>query len=143
LPNVRVVQGDGTLTSFDAADVIYVSAGATRPTDVWLDGLSEGGRLIVPLTTNDGFISADPDAPLERRGAMFLFERHTSEVHAKWLSPAGFIPCQSARDARSEAALTEAFKKGGWEHVTRLYRDDTVPEERCWLRTPEWSLAYH
>jgi len=141
-PNVHVVQGDGALTRFASADIIYVSAGATRPADVWLDGLSEGGRLIVPLTTDRGFLD-DANAPLERRGAMFLFERRTPDILARWLSPAGFIPCESARDAQSEAALAEAFKKGGWERVTRFYRDDTLPEERCWLRAPGWSLAYH
>ena len=47
-----------------------------------------------------------------------------------------------ARDAASEAALAAAFAKGGWERVTRLYRSDGVPEERCWLRAPGWCLAY-
>jgi protein-L-isoaspartate O-methyltransferase len=40
------------------ADVIYVNAGATRPADVWLDRLKEGGRLILPLTA-DGFPNRD------------------------------------------------------------------------------------
>jgi protein-L-isoaspartate(D-aspartate) O-methyltransferase len=35
--NVRVVEGDGTRVPFDAADVIYVNAGVTRPADQWLD----------------------------------------------------------------------------------------------------------
>jgi hypothetical protein len=26
--------------------------------------------------------------------------------------------------------------------VTRLYRDEPVAEEDCWLRAPGWSLAY-
>jgi protein-L-isoaspartate(D-aspartate) O-methyltransferase len=73
LPNVSVVQGDGGAVPFDAADVIYVNAGATRPAEAWLDGLKEGGRLIIPLTTNKGFMrSADP---IERRGAVFRIER--------------------------------------------------------------------
>ena len=49
-PNVCAVQGDGTKIDFDPADVIYVSAGATRPVDLWLDRLKDGGRLILPLT---------------------------------------------------------------------------------------------
>ena len=31
-----------------AADVILVNAGATRPAERWLDGLRDGGRLILP-----------------------------------------------------------------------------------------------
>ena len=49
--NVTVVQGDGAVVDFAAADVIYVNAGATRPAELWLDRLKEGGRLILPLTS--------------------------------------------------------------------------------------------
>ena len=54
-PNVRALQGDGAQIEFDAADVIYVNAGATRPADIWLDRLNDGGRLILPLTSDKGF----------------------------------------------------------------------------------------
>jgi protein-L-isoaspartate(D-aspartate) O-methyltransferase len=30
----------------------------------------------------------------------------------------------------------------GWPRVTRLYRGTEVPEERCWLRAPGWTLAF-
>jgi protein-L-isoaspartate(D-aspartate) O-methyltransferase len=94
----------------------------------------------VPLTTNEGFAS-DSLASLEKYGAMFRFERHTSDFTASWVSPAAFIPCESARDEHSEAALAQALAKGGWEKVTRLYRNEAVPEDRCWLRAPGWCLA--
>jgi protein-L-isoaspartate(D-aspartate) O-methyltransferase len=138
--HVRVVEGDGTTAEFDAADVIYVNAGATRPADAWLDGLSEGGRLMVPLTTNEGFLN-DSCKPLERRGAMFRIERRTPAFLARWISPAAFIPCDGARDAASEAALAEALGKGGWEKVTHLYRRNSEPMDRCWLDAPGWSLV--
>ena len=51
-------------------------------------------------------------------------------------------PTRSCRDPRSEAALGAAFEKGGWERVTRLYRQDDVPEDRAWVRAPGWCLAY-
>jgi protein-L-isoaspartate(D-aspartate) O-methyltransferase len=47
--NVRCIHGDGTRVEFDTADVIYINAGATRPADIWLDRLADGGRLILPL----------------------------------------------------------------------------------------------
>ena len=40
---------------------------ATRPAEAWLGQLSEGGRLILPLTTNKGFVDNDPPVPIERR----------------------------------------------------------------------------
>ena len=49
--NVEILQGDGAVVPFATADVIYVNAGATHPATAWLDGLAEGGRLILPLTT--------------------------------------------------------------------------------------------
>jgi len=129
--NVGIIQGNGAAASFDVADVIYVNAGATRPADVWLDRLAEGGRLILPLTTD-----------VQRRGAVFRIERRTPEYLAHWITPVAIIPCEGVRDEISETALAEAFRKGGWERVTRLYRNDGVPEDRCWLRAPGWSLAY-
>jgi protein-L-isoaspartate(D-aspartate) O-methyltransferase len=143
LPNVRVVQGDGARMRFELADVIYVCAGATHPVDIWLDGLAESGRLVVPLTTNKGFRNSGSPGAVERHGAMFRFERRACDFVASWISPAAFIPCESARDERSEAVLSEAFARGGWEKVTRLFRSDEIAAERCWLRAPGWCLAYH
>jgi len=139
--NVRVVQGDGSQVAFDAADVVYVNAGATRPADTWLDRLREGGRLILPLTSSKGFLGIEA-GPIERRGAVFQIQRRADEFHAKWISPVAIFPCEGARDAESEAALGTAFKKGGWDRVTRLYRSGDLPEEQCWLRASGWSLAY-
>ena len=142
LPNARVLQGDGTVVSFDAADVIYVNAGVTQPADAWLDGLVEGGRLILPLTSNKGFMNNDPLVPIERRGAFFRIERREPEFLAQWITPVAIIPCDSCRDPESEAALAAAFEKGGWERVTRLYRHNQVPADRVWLSAPAWCLAY-
>ena len=141
LGQVRVTQGDGSVAAFDPADVIYVNAGATRPADRWLDGLREGGRLVLPLTTNQGFTASNP-ASIDRRGAVFLIERRSGEYLAKWLSPVAIFPCEGMRDPASEAALAAAFEKGGWRDVTRLCRGDDLPEENCWLRAPGWSLTY-
>jgi protein-L-isoaspartate(D-aspartate) O-methyltransferase len=33
-PNVEIIEGDGALVSFDEADVIYVTAGCTRPAEI-------------------------------------------------------------------------------------------------------------
>jgi protein-L-isoaspartate(D-aspartate) O-methyltransferase len=134
--NVLVVQGDGSRASFDPADVIYVNAGATRPADPWLDSLREGGRLVLPLTATD-FPAGDI-----RRGAVFQIERRGDEFHARWISPVAIFPCEGSRDPASERALAAAFEKGGWQRVSRLYRRGDLPEEQCWLRAPDWCLAY-
>jgi protein-L-isoaspartate(D-aspartate) O-methyltransferase len=140
-PHVRVIQGDGALVPFDRADVIYVNAGATRPADAWLDRLAEGGRLILPLTTEKGFLADDP-GNMDRRGGVFRIERRGAEFLARWVSPVAIFPCEGVRDEVSERALAAAFEKGGWQQVTRLYWHEEVPEERCWVRAPGWCLAY-
>lgn len=133
---VRVVVGDGTRIAFDPADVIYVNAGATRPADCWLDGLREGGRLVLPLTA-DGFPPAD-----RPRGAVFRIQRRGEEFLARRVSRVVIFPCEGARDEVSRQALAAAFDKGGVDRVTRLYRRDDLPEADCWLRAPGWCLAY-
>lgn len=135
-PNVQVVPGNGTAVAFDIADVIYVNAGATRPADNWLDRLGEGGRLIVPLT-DSGFPNSDA-----RRGAVFRIVRSGGNFLAQRISGVAIFPCAGARDTASETALSAALDKGGGERVTRLYRHSNLPEEQCWLRAPDWCLAY-
>lgn len=139
--NVRVVEGDGAQVDFAPADVVYVNAGATTLADPWLDRLAGGGRLIVPLTTNEGY-HADGGAPLDQRGAVFRIERRGSDYLARGICAAAFIPCESTRDEASEAALAATFKQGNWRRVTRLYRREDVPEQDCWLRGAGWCLAY-
>lgn len=39
-------------------------------------------------------------------------------------------------------ALADSFEKGGAENVTRLYRDQQMPDEQCWLRGEGWCLAH-
>ena len=70
---MRVIEGNGATVPFDAADVIYVNAGITHPENTWLDGLTDGGRLILPLTTDqcwirgDGWcLACDPQQPIKQ-----------------------------------------------------------------------------
>lgn len=140
-PNVTVLQGDGATVAFDPADAIYVNAGATRPADAWLDGLKDGGRLLLPLTTSANFRSRGVTA-MSQTGAFFLIERRGEDFLAKQISAVGIIPGEGLRDEISEAALATAFEKGGSRDVTRLYRTAEIPEERAWVRAPGWSLAF-
>ena len=138
---VEVIQGDGALAPFDAADVIYVNAGCTRPAESWLDRLADGGRLILPMTSDKGFGSLAPDG-IASSGAVFRITRRGEEYFADWISAVAIFPCAGSRDEISERALAEAFAKQGWQRVTRLYRHQDIPEERCWVRGSGWSLAY-
>jgi len=138
--NVSMIQGDGSSVDFDAADVIYVNAGATRPAAIWLDRLRNGGRLILPLTTDLGFTSSTW-SNMHRRGAVFLVTRRANEYHACWISPVAIFPCKGMRDEESEKALAQAFESGDPRKVTRLYRGDDMPTGKSWVSGPGWCLA--
>jgi protein-L-isoaspartate(D-aspartate) O-methyltransferase len=136
LGHVCVVHGDGTSLDFDTADAIYVNAGVTRPPDLWLDRLTQKGRLVVPLTTDKNFSRGTP-------GAFFLFSRHGDRFAARWLTGVFIFPCVGARDPASEAMLANAFEKGTCEFVRSLHRrGHSVPHERCWIWAEEWYLCY-
>ncbi|WP_225162001.1 methyltransferase domain-containing protein [Bradyrhizobium sp. BRP56] len=77
--NVEIIQGDGTQVAFESADVIYVNAGCTRPATRWLDGLAAGGRLILPLTSDEGFKGGAPEQ-VARSGAVFRIRREEAVI---------------------------------------------------------------
>jgi protein-L-isoaspartate(D-aspartate) O-methyltransferase len=139
--NVEIIEGDGASVSLGPADVIYVNAGCTRPADNWLDRLADGGRLILPMTSDLGFGGALP-GDMASAGAVFRIERRGHDYFATWISAVAVFPCAGSRDPVSERALANAFAKGGWQQVTRLYREQEISEERCWLRGSGWCLAY-
>jgi protein-L-isoaspartate(D-aspartate) O-methyltransferase len=78
---------------------------------------------------------------MARAGAVFRIERRGLDYLARWISAVAIFPCAGSRDEASERALAEAFAKGGWQQVTRLYRDEKIPAERCWVSGPGWCLA--
>ena len=138
MPNATVLTGDGSVTPFAPADVIYVNAGASKPADLWLDGLKDGGRLILPLTTNSNFSRPDFARPT---GAVFLVTRRGDDFDVRFVSPIAVFPCEGMRDAASETALAEGFAKGGFQRVTRLYRGDPPEGVNVWVRAPGWALG--
>jgi protein-L-isoaspartate(D-aspartate) O-methyltransferase len=140
--NVTVIEGDGALVPFDPADVIYVNAGATAPAPAWLDRLKDGGRMILPLTTEKGFGTPIDYAKMHRQGGIFRILRQGDDYLAHWIAPVAIFPCAGNRDEESETALAAAFAKGDLKRITRLYRRDDIPEERCWVRGRGWCLAY-
>ena len=106
-------------------------------------GLADRGRLILPLTAAGNFVSLTaPDLMAMRRGAVFRIERQGRDFLARAVSPVGIFPCAGARDEASERALAAGFDNDGWKRVTRLYRRDDLPDERCWVKAPGWCLAY-
>jgi protein-L-isoaspartate(D-aspartate) O-methyltransferase len=136
--SVDVRHGDGTVDlrqgSFDA---ILVNAGVTHPEPSWLEALSNGGRLLLPLTVSIpamGTLSKGPVLLLSNDGDPDWFGARV----------VGFVAIYSAvglRDDDLNRRLGEALKTGPFPPVKRLRRDahDTAPE--CWLHTETFCLS--
>ena len=92
------------------------------------------------MTFDQGF-GAKPLERMASAGAVFRIERRGRDYLATWISSVAMFPCTGSRDDPSERALAAAFAKGGWQRVTRLYRDQEIPAERCWVSGSGWCLA--
>ena len=129
--SIDVVRADGTSYDFDPADGIYVNAGATRPSPLWLDKLKPSGRLIMVLTAAN------------RWGQVLKVQRFDAGYAATLLGPCGIIPCINGRDAVGEAAFAAALAGGGMEDVKSLRRDGHTADESCWMHCDEFCLSRH
>lgn len=126
---VEVRHQSGAVGPLPPADVIYVSAGATAPLRVWTEALNPRGRLLFPLTPDQG------------AGCMLLVSRTGGGgFSAKCISTAVFTPCIGARDDETGERLTKAFEKQD-TRTLRSLRYDTQPDETCWFAGPDWWLS--
>jgi hypothetical protein len=111
--------------------------GATHPPPGWLDALRIGGRLVFPLTQNEGI------------GAMLIVTRHTEAYAARAICRAAFIPCIGARDDATSASLTTALERQSLKEIRSLKRN--VPPDASascvgsnwWLSSADaWRLTF-
>src|SRR5690606_3043702 len=103
---------------------------------------ADGGRMVLPLTSDRGFNAPSSTEDMKRHGGIFLINRNGRDYTARLISPVRIIPAEGIRDRESEAMVAAAFRKGRAEDVTRLYRRADIPDERCWLRGQDWCLAW-
>lgn len=127
-PQVELVSGDGRTLDAGAFDVVLVFAGCTHPSPQWLDGLVEGGRLLVPLTTDSwsGFLLR-----VTRQGTSFA---------ASSIGGVGIYPCIDGRDEaasqRLKAALESAAPGKVPIHALHLGHPSSADAERVWYQAP-------
>jgi protein-L-isoaspartate(D-aspartate) O-methyltransferase len=129
LAQVRVFHRSGTEGPFPTCHVIYVNAGATEIPTVWLDALHIGGRLLFPLTPQEGL------------GGMLLIARVDEQKYsARFIYQVTAAPCIGARDEQSARRLSEDFRRGNLESVKSLRRG-AEPHGRVWCRGNGWWLS--
>ncbi|WP_238384099.1 protein-L-isoaspartate O-methyltransferase family protein [Teichococcus vastitatis] len=130
-PWAEVLARSGTAEALPPADLIYVNAGITQPSPVWLDALRPGGRLLFPLQPEGGF------------GGMLLVKRPPGTERAwpaEFVSRASFIACQAQQDQVVGRKLEATFQAGGWSRVRSL-RLEGEADQTCWLDGGSWWLS--
>jgi protein-L-isoaspartate(D-aspartate) O-methyltransferase len=130
---VEVVAGDGCSHDPGEVDAVVVFAGATHPAPLWLDRLAEGGRLVMPLTSEDWW------------GFMLRAIRRGEEFDATATGWVGIFPCAGGRDEdaarRLAAALKEAQTRSANDLPFRsLHRGEPGPEDDAWYHAPGFWL---
>ncbi|HYO14004.1 MAG TPA: methyltransferase domain-containing protein [Thermoanaerobaculia bacterium] len=129
LPQVRVLEADGTTWDPGPVERIFVNAGVTHPLPLWLDRLADGGTLVAPLTNGDWL------------GGFLRVERRRGRYAARFVLGGAAYPCVGGRDAGIEAALAAWFPALDQGTVQSLRRDVHEVDETCWLHAAGFCLS--
>lgn len=142
-PNVRVVCDDGSRWPEAPADGVYVNFAVSRPADRWIEGLSPGGGLVVPLGV-PGPQRPNSGGRHSARGAVLRIERRGAGFAARAISPAYFVCAEGAvgaADAADVERLRQSFEDGGLDKVRSLIWKRPAPPDRCWFAGADWALC--
>jgi len=132
-PNVSVFFGDGATFDPGTCDVMFINAGVTHPMPLWLDRLSEGGHLVLPLTA--------ASTSTLGVGVMARITRHGNAFSAQALTPVGIYSCTSARDAQREPLLKAALMGGGFMKMKSVRRDAHEKSDTCVVHGADVCLS--
>ena len=134
-PQVEVVAGDGRAHDPGEVDAVMVFAGSTHPASLWLDRLAEGGRLLMPLTSEN------------RWGFLLKAIRRGTQFEAASIGGVGIYPCVGGRDEEAGKQLAQALVAlrsiGATQVPVRaLHRGEPDAEavDKVWYRAPGFWL---
>jgi protein-L-isoaspartate(D-aspartate) O-methyltransferase len=131
---VKVVAGDGRAHDPGEVDAIVVFAGSTHPASLWLDRLAEGGRLMMPLTSENGW------------GFMLRAVRCGTQFEAASIGGVAIYRCVGGHDEEAGKRLAQALRTSGVGTtqlpIRALHRGDPAPEvaDVVWYQAPGFWL---
>jgi protein-L-isoaspartate(D-aspartate) O-methyltransferase len=123
--NVCVHAGDGGAFDPGTCDAMFINAGVTHPRPLWLDRLSGGGRLVLPLT--------QATSPVAGSGVMARIARSGDFFSARPVSTVGIYSCTSVRDPQLEVPIARAIRTGAIFRMKSIRRDVHEPTGSCLL----------
>jgi len=111
-------------------DAVYVNAGTTQPSWLWLNALRPKGRLIFPLHA------------VGAAGGMLLITRPERGMiwPARFVTEAAFMSCEGPQDEEVGNRLNAAFASGDADDV-RSFRIDDQIDDSCWFAADNWWLS--
>ncbi len=135
--NVSVHSGDGASVDPGVCDAIFINAGVTHPHPKWLENLSEGGSLVLPLTVAMGM---GMGANLGK-GVVAKITRRPNGFSARVTSFVAIYSCSSVRDPQLEPVLGKAMATGALFKMRSLRRDPHELTDTCLLHGADFCLS--
>jgi protein-L-isoaspartate(D-aspartate) O-methyltransferase len=126
---VTIADANGVEYDSGPVDAILVNAGATHPQALWLGNLRAGGRMLLPLTNEQG------------TGLMLMVTREPNGWTAQFVTGLTIFHCIGGRDTELCARLTAGFAEGSWRLVQSIRRDTHEPDCDCWLHVDGLCLS--
>jgi protein-L-isoaspartate(D-aspartate) O-methyltransferase len=139
MPWVEVRQGDGSSLDREDGqfDAMLINAGVTHPVDAWLDAMSPGGRIVLPLT------ATMPVMPGIGKGLLLALDRtdDTDRWPARVVTFVAIYSALGLRDDSLNGQIGQALAKNPFPGIRELRRDQHEPSATCWLHAPRFCLA--
>lgn len=130
---VKVLNKDGADVDPAPCDAILINAGVTHPHPAWLDCLSEGGVLVLPLSVG---------RKLSMNDAMVLgITRRHNQFAAEILSIMTIYSSPSMRDPALQSMLNDSFESHAIQSLKSVRNDDHDRTDSCIVHTPGFCLS--
>lgn len=131
--HVKVLNRDGADVDPVPCDAILINAGVTHPHPVWLDGLSEGGVLVLPLSVGRNLGVND---------AMVVgITRRHDRFAAELLSIITIYSSPSMRDPMLQSMLNDSFESHAMLRLKSVRKDDHDRTDTCIVHAPGFCLS--
>jgi len=131
--NVTVHAGDGAAVDPGKCDAMLINAGVTHPHRPWLERLTWGGRMVLPLT-----VSMTPGLG---KGVMAKIVRKGGGFSAQMVTFVAIYSCTSARDPQLEPLLGKAMSTGALFKLASVRLDAHEPTENCLVHGRDVCLS--
>jgi protein-L-isoaspartate(D-aspartate) O-methyltransferase len=137
--NVALLHADGANFDPGQTDAMLINAGVSFVKRQWLERLSVGGTMVVPVT-----MTAPPPSPPSAPGMGYMFKitKTAADKHpARAITSVGIFQCTGARDAEADVALRKFLSTKPITAITCVRVDEHQASETCAVHTAESCIS--